>query len=648
MNTQINIKFERENVMKKQALLFTIMFLTATASLFSELTIKPDKIREGQKVSFIYTPNEKFTAGENLYLFLYTFTYKSTNPVANEIPFRFDAMTKKYTAEFIIPQNIIYVFSNVTNGKVSDNNSGNYWDIIVSNNDGVPLKGAYLKNSVTYLGNLPTTFNREANFLKVVELLKKELELYPDNIQAEIGLTSFQYDLKMIDKSIFESKMSNLVYAKFNSDDENDVKAMSRALKIMNNKEKADKIEQEFSIKYPQSSLAEELFMARLAKAASRKEFVEGVAEYFSKYPNSQNKDRISSALIDSYMQTSAYNDLTETLKKIQNPGPGIYIKLAVLLIENKKALPDSSLEYKYGEALRLLNIARQEAIKSGNLEKPLYLSDREWKRKQEINIAAIYESFGKIYILRKDYQQAVTNYLEAMKIYGDEASPELYESIIAAFNEQAEYQKCYDFIVQSLINSKSTDEIDKLFPTIYKKLNGENSDYSNAFDSLLLIAKNNRINNLKKNMLNLKIDFGMIETINGIKIDLSILKGKVIIIEFWSTWCGPCSDVLTSLETIYNMYSENSNVLIAAVDIWEKGTNRKADVQDYVNKGEFDLPVYLDLKDELPRKLSVSGLPTRLYIDKEGIVQFKEVGFAGMDESIRSASDIIELLLQK
>jgi thiol-disulfide isomerase/thioredoxin len=634
--------------MKALVLLLAIVFFTTSASLLSELTIKPDKVTEKQKISFTYTPSDKFSPGENIYLSIFTFTYSSTNPTANEIALRFDAVTKKYISEYTLPANVIYAMVNISNGKLSDNNGGNYWDILVLNPEGKAFKGAYLKNSVTYLGNLPISANREANFIKAVELLKKEIEQYPDNTQADIGLTSLQFDLKMIDKSQFDNKMSNLVYAKYNANDENDVKAMSRALKIMNNKEKADKIEADYAVKYPQSSLAEELYMSSLARADSRKEFVDGVIEYFNKYPNSVNKDRISSALIDSYMQSGAYGELTEVINNMKNIGSGVYTKLAFSLLDSKKAFPDSSKDYKINEALRLINIAKAEASHDNFTDKPIYISEREWKRRQEINMAAVYESFGKIYMLKKDYLQAAINNNEALKIYGEEAPAELYESIVLANYEIAEYQKSYNTAVLSLVNSKSTDEIDKLFPILYKKLYGDDADYSSAFDSLLVVAKDNRIAGLKKNMLNLKLDLGIIETLNGIKIDLNMIKGKIIILEFWSTWCGPCSDVLSSLETLYNMYSENSNVLLAAVNIWEKGTDRKKDVQEYANKGEFDLPVYLDMKDDLPKKLSISGLPTRIYIDKDGIVQFKEIGFAGADESVRNASDIIELLLKK
>ncbi len=634
--------------MKRIALLIFISIFASFSQSFAELNIKPDKIRDKEKLFFDYTPAAKFNVGEKLFLSLFTFTYSSTNPAAHEIALRYDAPAKKYSAEFSLPAGVIYTVISITDGKLRDDNSGNYWDILTLNAEGKPMKGAYLKNAVTYLGNLPISANREANFSKAVELLKKEIELYPDNIQADIGLTSLQYDLKMIDKSEFDKKMSNLAFARYNPDDENDVRAMSRALKIMNNKDKAGKIEADFAVKFPSSALAEELYMASLAKAASRKEFTDAVVEYFNKFPNSANKDRIYSALISSYLQSGSYTGLLDIIASSRNIGPGAYIKLAFSMLESKTALADSGMDYKYNEAIRLLSIAEKEASKPDILAKPLYVTDSEWGRMQRINQAAVYESIGKVYLMKKDYSNAIDFYNKSKNIYGDEAPSELYESLVLAHYELAQYDKAYGMSELSLINSKSTDEIDGLFPFLYKKLKGEGSDYSSAFDSLLVLAKDKRIDALKKNILNAKIDLGIIETLNGIKIDLNFLKGKVIIIEFWSSWCGPCSDVMTSLETIYNLYSENSNVLIAAVNIWEKGSDRKKEAQAYVEKGEFDLPVYLDLKDELAKKLSVSGLPTRFYIDKEGLLQFKEIGFTGQEESVRNASDIIELLLKK
>ncbi len=634
--------------MKKIIALLLVLFFAGSTAMNAELKIKPDQPKDKDKIQFTYSPVERFTTGENLYLSVFTFAYNSTNPTAHELAMRYDPTGRKYTSEFTLPAGTVYAIVQLSNGKLYDNNNGNFWDVLVYGPDGKPVKGAYLKNSVTFLGNLPISANREANFMNAVELLKKEIEIYPDNIQADIGLTSFKYDLKMINKNDFEAKMNSLIKARINTDDENDVKAMSRALKIMNSKDKADKMEADYAAKFPQSSLAEELAMAALAKATSRQQFNDLVVGFFNNFPNSSSKDRVFSGLIDSYMQSGDYNSLMETLSGIKRISSGAYIKLAFTLSDNKKALADSGYDYKMAEVIRLLGLAKDEALKENYPDKPIYITDSEWKRQHQQGLAVVSESFARVYMAKKDYPPAIKHLNEALTIYADDSPSSVYESLVQAYYETADYRNAYDVSVNSILKSKSTDAIDKLFPFLYKKLNGEEADYSAMFDSLLVIAKDKRIEKLRKNMLNMKVDLSMIETLNGIKIDLNFIKGKVIIIEFWSTWCGPCSDVLTSLESIYNMYSDNSDLLIAAVNIWEKGTDRKTDVQEYLNKGEFDLPVYLDLKDELPKKLSVSGLPTRYYIDKEGVVQFKEVGFTGIDESVRNASDIIELLLKK
>ncbi len=628
---------------------FLFVFILTGTLLGGELKFTPDvKIYENTTLNFNYESGDFFNPGEQLNLGIYAFKNNLSEPVAFETGLVYNNTQKAYTGKFTVPEGTVYALLQVVSRNDADNNRGKFWDFMVLDSTGKPVEGANLKAGISYLGNLPGDIDREPDFPKALELLKKEVELYPANIQAQIGLVSLKYDLKMIGKDEFEQSLASLVRKPFDINNEDDVRAVSRALKILNKKSEAQKLESDFVAAHPESSLSEEMFIADLAKAASRKEFSDGVDEYLKKFPTSSGRERIFSALVQSYLQSHSYELIRDKLASMKDVPSSSYVQLAFAVIEDEKIFADSGKDARANEALDILGKAMTDAENENYIYKPDYMLDTEWKRKIQAEKGVVYEAYGKVYLYKNDYAKAVENYNKAKDLLGNEASSALYENLTEAYFDLKDFEKALVTAQEAVLASKQTDVIEKLYPELYKEAKGDTADYTKAWEALLIKAKENRIKELKKMMLNQKVKLGEIETLNGIKIDLSLIKGKVIIIQFWSTWCGPCADALTALESLYHLYKGNSNVVIAAVDIWEKSQDPASEVDNYLGEGDFDLPVYLDNSGKMPQNFGVLGLPVRYFLDQNGVIQFKEVGFLNEEESIQSASDKIELLLSE
>ena len=123
-------------------------------------------------------------------------------------------------------------------------------------------------------------------------------------------------------------------------------------------------------------------------------------------------------------------------------------------------------------------------------------------------------------------------------------------------------------------------------------------------------------------------------DSLSGETVRLSELRGKVVMVDFWTSWCPPCRREAPTLAEVYREYAHR-NVEFIGVAIWDD-RNR---VEDYVL--EFDLP-YLNLIDEKGRiaiDYGVAGIPEKFFIDGNGDVVRKFVG--PMDaESLREALD--------
>ncbi|NOS86690.1 MAG: TlpA family protein disulfide reductase [Ignavibacteria bacterium] len=118
--------------------------------------------------------------------------------------------------------------------------------------------------------------------------------------------------------------------------------------------------------------------------------------------------------------------------------------------------------------------------------------------------------------------------------------------------------------------------------------------------------------------------EFSMTD-LNGNTIDITGLKGKVILIDFWASWCVPCKKSMPHIIELYNNRTDSLFTVIA-VNVDED----KSKIEEFAKSinTEFPFPVIFDKESRLPSLYNVEGMPTTFIIDKEGIIRFKETGF--------------------
>ncbi len=149
----------------------------------------------------------------------------------------------------------------------------------------------------------------------------------------------------------------------------------------------------------------------------------------------------------------------------------------------------------------------------------------------------------------------------------------------------------------------------------------------------------------LKEKMINDPApEFSLVD-LNGKEVSLKSLKGKVVVLDFWATWCGPCKASFPGMQKALNQYASNSEVAFLFVNSWESGKEKKKTAGDFIQKNNYSFQVLMDEKDEVIAKYGVEGIPTKFIIDKNGQIRFKSVGYSGNNEAlIKELSMMIEM----
>ena len=114
----------------------------------------------------------------------------------------------------------------------------------------------------------------------------------------------------------------------------------------------------------------------------------------------------------------------------------------------------------------------------------------------------------------------------------------------------------------------------------------------------------------------------------NGHSVELSELRGKLVLVNLWATWCEPCLREMPSLERLQSRLGERIAVLAVSED---RGGNKT--VEPFIAKlGLKSVKIYIDPKSEVGHAFGARGLPTSFLIDREGKVLGRVEGAAEWD----------------
>jgi len=129
--------------------------------------------------------------------------------------------------------------------------------------------------------------------------------------------------------------------------------------------------------------------------------------------------------------------------------------------------------------------------------------------------------------------------------------------------------------------------------------------------------------------------------------VSFSDFKGKVMVIDFWGSWCGPCRIELPFFQAMYERYRDRDDVVFIGMN-WEREQTREARLKkarEFIEQNHYTFPVVLDHDRTATIAYQIEGFPTVFMIDKSGQIRYRNVGVSDGIEDILSAQ--VESLLE-
>ncbi|MCK5740781.1 MAG: TlpA family protein disulfide reductase, partial [Chlorobi bacterium] len=291
-----------------------------------------------------------------------------------------------------------------------------------------------------------------------------------------------------------------------------------------------------------------------------------------------------------------------------------------------------------------LMKRARKEAEKNKTHLKPVYMNEGEWKNKRNRDYIRVLEANAEVLLWAENYEAALVVLEKAEAACLNEIPGTIYALYIDLYSSTSNAEEALETATKAISNSQSSQSIEDYHRVLFDSLRPGN-DYDSFTSSIKRSAREKRIEKLMFKKLNMSADLAVIKSVSGKALDLDRKHGKVVILEFWSTWCGPCREAMTAFDKLAGKYALRDDIVFGAVAVWEKGENVTEAVNDFLTDAKFKVDVYIDEKTELPKNIGLTGLPARIYIGKNGKIQFIESGFTDEYSFNRNAEDKIELL---
>jgi thiol-disulfide isomerase/thioredoxin len=626
------------------ALLLLITGLAAQVK-FEALQFSPQYPKPGQTVSFKYNAQlSPLIDEQQVDVVIYFFTKKGVSVTEPKIA----KAGKLYSGSFSVDTAASIIAFGFSADKEKDANGGKGYLVPIYTTGNKPVKEYYTAASSLQSGYGEYLFGMENSTAKAFATLEDGLKAYPE---AKYEAGYFGTYLRMLN-SAKKAEAKELVpqellaFEKRGNLTEEGYSLLAQWYARDKKKEKADSLTALMKAAFPEGNWKKNEAILNFNKEKDPAKKLELYNAFVAKYPPAAGDmpliNNLKSQLASAYAKAKDY----PSFYKWSEAGDKETMASNYNNISWNMAEKDEDIqEAKKMSAAATLYVKNE--MEKPSAKKPESITKKQWDEQRKFTYAMYADTYAFILYKLGEYKEGYTYAKEAAAINKNknaeynERYAQLLEKVMPAATAQTEIEQ---FVRDGAASSKTKEILKQLF---VKQKNSE-AGYDTYLTNLEMAAKIKKREELAKTMLNEAAPKFSLKDMEGNTVSLEGLKGKVVVVDFWATWCGPCIASMPAMKKAQEKLTSRGDVAFVFVDTWETVENKLQNASDFMKKNNYPFHVLMDDDSKVVADFKVSGIPTKFVIDKAGNIRFRSVGFGGNDEALIDEMDTMVELASK
>ncbi|WP_257668942.1 TlpA family protein disulfide reductase [Parapedobacter tibetensis] len=612
------------------SVLLVIAGFTVYAKQQGGIRITPERPERNEKITITYDPRAMGAKiPDTATSVMLKFTYSNLYELPYELPLEKVGQVWQKTVTLL--HYATFATFVVKSGDITEQPADQAHYEIYVYQDGKPVENTFL-----YRGYSLTAQMGKSESLPAQQSLmfKKELEHYPDNYEAKVRLLNYQLQhgpqekrddvLREAHRVIDEKFHSNPTFM-------GNVNKVTMGYLIIGEQHRLDSIKNVILEEYPHSAIAKGYLASQIAEEQDPEKQLAMLEESLKDKTaaNSEGYSQIHRMLFEHYAanknSTKALEFASLVVAADTSPyHPRTLVTVAQQLADHAFGL-DTALVYAtqaYAQAAEYpLGIIRYFP-ETGYI--PSHVPDKAEKiQSTKGDIKAL---IGDI-LYQMDRKKAAAEAMEEAARWATSKNTIL--DIAAYYRKTASFDKAFDLYTKSYVESPMDDTIKSTLKAVYLEKNGSIEGYQAYLEQLDQQWQTKMKDELRPLMIDKTLPaLDKITDLEGNPVNFADLKGKVLVIDLWATWCVPCLQSFPYLQRVYDQYRDNEAVVFMVLNTGARNT--LDDARKWKNQATYDFPIYYNADPDMAGKLGVSMIPATFVIDRDLKIRFHSEGFEG------------------
>jgi thiol-disulfide isomerase/thioredoxin len=617
------------------------LILTATSALAGTVNVLPMKPKRGAEITIEYQFQKNDPAapapGAQLHAATYQFTAANDIPTAVEVPLAKDG--DRYSGGFTPITDAVFILVKVGNGTWYDTNKDVYWTVMIHDERG-PVLGAQYRNALSCLGQLPENCRRKEDPAELFDMLDGEVRSHPQNALGRVSRDLMSLKSKDMTQAEVTADLTALTKSMKVPPTVSDALALSQAYQYLQQPQEADRVLAEASQRFPGTEISEQRALGQLQLAESLEVFMQRARQFLMDHPRSSSRINLMQAMITTAADQRRIDLLISAFESMLALPPQIAYQSANYL---------GAVDSLRSSALSIADVGIRNATIEQGTSRPVYIGPSEWAEMCRTSVSNLWFVKGAIHSAMGLTDEAMSELQKSIDAGGAQTDANTFGMYVGLLRSAGKQPEAITIAEKAMAFGAASAQLTTTWRDMMRASGATDADIADREAELkkqaLVVARER----LVKEMLNQASIAGAFTTLDGKPVTLADWKGKVVIVDYWATWCGPCRQSFPSMQKLYEKYRSNPNVVFAIVNVWErdKQKDRPTIVREFLQQNpSYTFPMYIDPTDDVVSRFGVTGIPTKFYIGKDGRIQFKEVGYLPEEQFLDVATKKIELLL--